>query len=60
MTTANNLKAIGKILDKHNIPYKTENGHIIADTMTAGTALFEETVDLTNYSKHDLYIWLGY
>lgn len=52
--------AIAKILDVHCVPFYTECGHIYADSMYAGTALFAEVVDLTNYTMRQLYNWLGY
>ena len=51
---------IAKILDNHYVPYKVIGTRIIADTMVTDKALFEETIDLTDYSKQDLYNWLGY
>ena len=51
---------IAKILDNHYVPYKVIDTRIIADTMSTDKALFEETIDLTDYNKQDLYNWLGY
>ncbi len=53
-------KQIAKILDLHSIPHYTKDGRIYADAMTAGTALFEEVEDLTDYTRSQLYAWLGY
>lgn len=54
------IKTIAAILDQHGVPYKTENGRIYADSMIAFTPLFSETVDVTSYTKNQLYTWLGY
>lgn len=51
---------IGKILKEHSIPYFEKNGKIFADTMLAGTELFEEVEELTGISREKLYKWLGY
>lgn len=47
-------------LEAHSVPYKIENGRIIADSMIAFTELFEETVDVTDFTKKELMTWLGY
>lgn len=52
--------AIGKILKAHSIPYYEKNGRIFADSMLAGTEVFEEMKDLTGISRKKLYEWLGY
>ena len=54
------ITTIAKILDNHYIPYKIVDTRIIADTMVADKAPFEETIDLTDYNKQDLHNWLGY
>lgn len=54
------IKKIAAILEAHNVPYKTENGRIYADSMIAFSPLFSETVDVTEYTKDQLYAWLGY
>lgn len=55
-----NNQQIIKILDAHSIPYKIEDGHVIADSMLADADLFEETVDVTGWTKKQLLDWLGY
>lgn len=54
------IKKIAAILEAHSVPYKTENGRIYADSMEAFTPLFSQTVDVTEYTKGQLYAWLGY
>ncbi|MBR1948369.1 MAG: hypothetical protein IKA30_01090 [Alphaproteobacteria bacterium] len=56
----NNIIAISKILDNHSIPYYIKGDRIYADSMQAFTKLFENVVDLTDYTKSELYDWLGY
>lgn len=51
---------IAAVLDLHDVPYYTENGHIFADSMSAFTKVFEEVVDLTGYTYRQLLEWLGY
>ncbi len=52
--------AIEKILKAHSVPYYEKNGRIFADSMLAGTEIFEEVEDVTGFSKKKLYEWLGY
>lgn len=54
------IAKIAKILDLHSVPYKIICDRIIADSMIADKELFEETIDLTDYNKRELYDWLGY
>lgn len=54
------VERIAKVLDAHSVPYRIESGRILADSMIAGTELFEEVEDLTDYSRTELYDWLGY
>lgn len=54
------IKTITAILDRHNVPYLIQDGRILADSMEAFTQLFSETVDVTSYTKNQLYSWLGY
>ena len=54
------INKIAAILEAHSVPYKTENGRIYADSMEAFTTLFSETVDVTEYTKDQLYNYLGY
>ncbi|MBQ3215563.1 MAG: hypothetical protein IJB11_05530 [Oscillospiraceae bacterium] len=54
------IQRIAEILTLHSIPYRIEEGHIYADTMSAGSGLLEEVEDLTGYRYHQLMAWLGY
>ena len=54
------VNTITKILDEHGVPYMIQGGRVLADSMLAFTPLFSETVDVTNYTKNQLYSWLGY
>ena len=51
---------IKTILDSNGVPNFIAAGRIFADSMGAFTALFEEIDDLTDYSRDELYAWLGY
>lgn len=51
---------IQRILENHNVPFYTWHGRIIADAMSAGVPVFDETVDVTDWSIRELYEWLGY
>ena len=51
---------IKQILTAHSVPFYMEAGNIYADSMIGGTALFEETVNVTNFSRAQLLSWLGY
>lgn len=55
-----NIERIAEILTLHSVPYRIEGGRIYADTMAAGSTLFEEVEDLTGYTRSQLYAWLGY
>lgn len=54
------IERIAKILDLHFVPYYCQGGRIYADSMVAHTDLFEEVVDMTGYTRDELYAWLGY
>jgi len=54
------IECIAKILDLHSVPHFTKDGRIYADSMQAFTELFEEVEDLTDFSRSELYSWLGY
>ena len=54
------IEKISKILNQHSVPFKILNGRIYADSMQAGTKLFEAVEDLTDSSPENLYEWLGY
>lgn len=54
------IKTIAAILDQHGVPYLIQGGRVLADSMIAFTPLFSEAVDVTNYTKDQLYSWLGY
>jgi len=51
---------IQTILDAHGMPNFIAAGRIFADSMGAFTAPFEEIEDLTDYSRAELFAWLGY
>lgn len=49
-----------KILDMHGITY-VENGRVIADDVyTKDGNTFVVKIDLTDYTRSQLYDWLGY
>lgn len=54
------IEYIGKILDLHGVPYMVTGGRVLADSMIGGTAIFERTEDVTNWSIARLHAWLGY
>lgn len=54
------IECVVKILESHSVPYFTKDGRIYADSMQAFTELFEEVEDLTDFSRSELYSWLGY
>ena len=54
------ITTIRAILDAHGIPNFIGAGRIYADSMIAGTALFDELEDLTDYTRAELYAWQGY
>ena len=51
---------IAKLLAQHSVPYYEQDGHIYADTMCSGLAVFEDVEDLTGFSRSELLNWLGY
>lgn len=51
---------IQAILDAHGVPNFIAAGRIFADSMGAFTAPFEEIEDLTDYTRAELFAWLGY
>ena len=54
------ITKIARILEQHCIPYFVKGNRIYADSMRAFSELFEETVDLTDYTCSQIYAWLGY
>ena len=54
------ISKIQSILDSHGVPSFISAGRIFADSMGAFTAPFEEIEDLTDYSRAELFAWLGY
>lgn len=54
------LADIKSILDAHGVPNFIADGRIYADSMMAHTAPFEEIEDLTDYTRAELFAWLGY
>lgn len=51
---------IRKILENHSVPCYENDGHIFADSMIAGSSLFEEVEDITGCTSRQIYEWLGY
>lgn len=51
---------ISKILDLHSVPYYTENGRIYADSMNSLVLLWDQVIDVTNWTRRQLLDWLGY
>lgn len=51
---------IKSILDSHGVPCFISANRIFADSMGAFTAPFEEVEDLTDFTRAELYAWLGY
>lgn len=49
-----------KILHNHSIPYQVRADRVFADSMEGGTALFERVEDVTDWTRSQLYSWLGY
>lgn len=54
------IKQIEKILNNHSVPFYTKDGKVYADSMLADTDVFENVVNVTNWSKTKLFQWLGY
>jgi len=53
------ITKIAHILDLHSVPYRIEGGRIYADSMIA-FAPADETVDMTDFTRSEIYAWLGY
>lgn len=51
---------IKQILKNHSVPHYELNGNIYADSMIGGTAIFEEVINITTWSREKLFQWLGY
>lgn len=51
---------IAKFLEMHSIPYFIETGRVFADSMFGDTEIFEEVIEVTNWSRKQLLQWLGY
>lgn len=54
------ITKIARLLANHGVPYKIAGERILADSMIAGTGLFEITEDVTDWSLRKLLDWLGY
>lgn len=54
------IKYIGKILSAHGVPYYIENNQIFVDSMIAFTTKFEQVENVTDWTRQELYNWLGY
>ena len=55
-----NINFIAKILKQHSIPFFIKSDEIFADSMIAGTKVFEEVENVTNFTVAQLRSWLGY
>lgn len=51
---------IKQILKNHGVPHYERDGNVYADSMESGTELFEKVVDVTLWSRTELFRWLGY
>lgn len=54
---------ISKILALHSVSSYEDSGHIYAVgiyTIRGQEGAFEDVVDMTGWSRHDVYNWLGY
>ena len=54
------IQKIVRILKLHSVPYFMKGDRVLADSMIGGTGIFENTIDVTNYTFKDLMYWLGY
>ena len=54
------IKTIKQILDAHGVPHYEKDGSIYADSMIAGTDVFEHVENVTKWSREKLFSWLGY
>ena len=54
------ITTIRAILDAHGIPCFIAAGRIYSDSMQANTGLFEILEDLTDWTRAEIYSWLGY
>lgn len=54
------INKIKQILDLHSVPHYEADGRIYADSMISGTDLFQEVEDVTDWTKSQLFAWLGY
>ena len=51
---------ISHILDAHGVPYTTSGDRIYADDMIVGHDVLGTVIDVTSWTKSQLYDWLGY
>ena len=54
------LQKTAIILGSHNVPYCVKDGRIFADTMRVDAKPLEKIEDVTDFTKIELYEWLGY
>lgn len=55
------IASICAVLERHFINYKLVNGRLLAESVyTQGGVTFSEWLDVTNWSKRSLMMWLGY
>lgn len=56
-----NNKKIRNILDQHHIENRESSGRVYAvNAWTQNGRYYEELEDVTDYTKSELYAWLGY
>lgn len=51
---------IKQILKDHGVPHYERGGNVYADSMESGYELFEKVVNVTTWSRTELFNWLGY
>ena len=54
------VQTIVRILKLHSVPYFMKGDRVLADSMICGTGIFENTIDVTDYTFKELMDWLGY
>ena len=54
------VQKIIRVLNLHSVPYFMKGDRVLADSMIGGTGIFENTIDVTDYTFKDLMYWLGY
>lgn len=54
------ITTIINILEQHSVPYFIKDNRVYADSMVAFSQPFETVIDMTDYTRSQLYAWLGY